>query len=290
MDPVNENPAASRSSDAESARKTAAFRNLHEAGCFVLPNPWDRGSAKFLESIGFKALATSSAALAFSLGRPDTPTSLDRDATLANVRDIVDATHLPVQADFQDGYGVTLEAIAASVQLCVETGVAGLSIEDATGHARQPLYSLPDALARLRAARSAIDATGQGVVLTARAECFLVGHPEPLKESIERLVAYADAGADCVFAPGLRSLDDIAKVVAAVAPKPLNVLTADPIGMSVRRLADVGVRRISVGSAFARTAWRSFIEAAREVSDLGTFSRLANAEPFETFDDLFGPR
>ncbi len=264
-----------------------AFRELHESGCFVIPNPWDIGSARYFASLGFRALASTSAGLAFSMGRPDTPTSLSRDLVLENIRQLVSATELPVNADFQAGYGDTPRAVAESVALCVDTGVAGLSIEDATGDDDDPLYELPEALDRLRAARSAIDASSRDVLLTGRAECFLVGHPSPLEESIKRLVAYAEAGADCLYAPGLRTPEQIRAVIAAVAPKPVNVLAIDPSWMTVDTLAELGARRISVGSALARIAWAGLMSAASEIATGGTFGCLSGAEPFGTFDDLF---
>lgn len=269
--------------------KIDAFRSLHEKGCFVLPNPWDAGSAHYLSTLAFSALATSSAGLGFTLARSDSPAALGLDATLRNVREIVDATDLPVNADFQAGYGATPDEVATSVTLCVETGVAGLSIEDATGDARQPLYELDVALERLGAAKRAIAASGRDVVLTARAECFLVDHPDPLAESIRRLEAYAESGADCLYAPGAHTPEQIEQIVAAVAPRPINVLVADPAWMTVRSLSDLGVRRISVGSALARAAWSGFIAASQEIVE-GGFTQLAKAEPFDTLNDLFSSR
>lgn len=266
----------------------AAFRTLHHS-CFVLPNPWDRGSAKFLAAAGFRALATTSAGLAFAMGRPDSPAALDRATVLTNIAEIVEATPLPVNADFQAGYGDTADEVAQSVRLCVETGVAGLSIEDATGDAHQPLFEFSEAVERVRAAREAIDHSGRDVMLTARAECFLVDHPTALEESLRRLRAYADAGADCLYAPGLRTDEQITAVVQAVHPRPVNVLAADPKRMTVASLAALGVRRVSVGSALARVAWRSFMNAAREIATAEHFGSLVQAEPFETFAELFDP-
>ena len=271
----------------EQRAKIETFRRLHET-CFVLPNPWDRGSARFLSTAGFEALATTSAGLAFALGRDDTPDALPLDTTLANVRDIVEATPLPVNADFQAGYGETEDEVAHSVTQCVHAGVAGLSIEDARPGGG--LFPRDEALARVRAARAAIDATGLPVVLTARAECFLVGHDDPLAESVARLTAYADAGADCLYAPGLKSETEIRTVVDAVAPKPVNVLAADPAQMTVASLAAMGVRRISVGSAMARVAWGAFMASARAIADTGSLQSLGEAEPFATFKGLFGDR
>ncbi len=264
-----------------------AFRDLHNSGCLVIPNPWDRGSAIALASIGFRALATSSAALSFASGRPDTPAALGLDTTLANIREIVRATDLPVSADFQAGYGRTPSDVEASVKRCLETGVAGLSIEDTAADADQPLHKAGDAIERVRAARSAIDASGSGAVLTARCEAFLVGCPKPMETVLSRLVAFAEAGADCLFAPGLRTPDQIAQVVRAVAPKPVNVLAADPAWMTVEVLADLGVRRISVGSALARVGWGAFLASAHDIAVGGSFHSLAKATPFADLDELF---
>lgn len=268
-------------------KKIEAYHQLHTSGCFVVPNPWDAGSARALASMGFRALATSSAGLAFTLGHPDTPTSLSLDTVLRNIRDVVNATELPVNADFQAGYGETADGVAQNVAACIATGVAGLSIEDASPDPDHPLYELPVALERLRAARAAIDASGRNVVLTARAECFLVGHPQPLEESLKRLVAYAQAGADCLYAPGLRTPEQIVQVVSAVAPKPVNVLIASGSWMTVQALAQLGVRRISVGSALSRVAWTGFLDAAAEIAHHGTFNSLGCATPFAVLNDLF---
>ena len=234
----------------------ADFRALHESGCFVLPNPWDVGSAVYLQHLGFKALATTSAGFAFTQGLPDSVSAVPRDMMLAHIREVVEATPLPVNADFQTGYADEPEGVAANVALCIATGVAGLSIEDATGDSAQPLYELDLAIERIRAARAAIDASGIPVVLTARCEAWLVGQPDPLRVSLERLTKFAEAGADCLYAPGVREPDEIAAIVKAVSPKPVNVLVSAPNpALSVSRLADLGVRRISVGSALARVAW-----------------------------------
>lgn len=264
--------------------RRAAFRRLHEGGCFVLPNPWDVGSARYLQHLGFPALATTSAGFAFSMGLPDG--SVPRDTVLRHVRDVVEATDVPVNADFQSGFGSDAAGVAESVRRCVETGVAGLSIEDATGDPGTPLHDLPVALERLEAARAAVDASGTGVVLTARAECFLVGHPDPLRESLRRLEAYAAAGADCLYAPGLRTREDVVAVVKAVAPRPVNVLVSAP-GFTVRELEDLGVRRVSVGGALARVAFGAFMRAAKEVAGQGTFRALGEAVPFAELDALF---
>jgi 2-methylisocitrate lyase-like PEP mutase family enzyme len=269
----------------------AAFRKLHESGCFVLPNPWDAGSAVCLAHLGFKALATTSAGFAFTCGLPDAVSAMTRDRTLAHVREIVSATSLPVNADFQAGFADEPEEVAENVRLCVATGIAGLSIEDATSDARSPVYAKDLAIARIRAARQAIDATRTGVVLTARCEAWLVGLPEPANVSIDRLVAFAEAGADCLFAPGVRDPRTIATLVQAVAPKPVNVLVSAPDpGLTVPALADLGVRRISVGSGLARVAWGAFLRAARSLADTGTFDDFAGAAPFAELNAIFGPR
>ena len=262
----------------------ANFRRLHEDGCFVMPNPWDVGSARMLQHLGFPALATTSAGLAFSLGLPDS--AVPRAAVLEHVAAIVRAVDVPVSADLESGFGVDAAGVAESVRLCVAAGVAGLSIEDATGDRSRPLHEREEAVARLRAARAAIDASGAGVMLTARAECHLVGHPDPLRESIRRLEAYAAAGADCLYAPGLRTGEEVAAVVKAVAPKPVNVLAGAP-GFSVTQLRDLGVRRISVGAALARTAWGAFLRAAEEIAGEGTFESLGGAASFARLNEFF---
>jgi 2-methylisocitrate lyase-like PEP mutase family enzyme len=269
----------------------AKFQRLHEAGCFVLPNPWDIGSAVYLEHLGFEALATTSSGFAFTRGLPDTVSAITVDSMLGHVREVVAATPLPVNADFQNGYGDEPEGVAANVALCVATGVAGLSIEDATGNSAQPLYDAGLAVERIRAARSAIDASGIPVILTGRCEAWLVGEPDPQRVSLDRMVAYADAGADCLYAPGVLEPDEIAAIVKAVAPKPVNVLMsrANP-ALSVARLTDLGVRRISVGSAMARVAWGAFIRAARDIAETGSFDAFAEAAPFSDLDGVFSKR
>jgi 2-methylisocitrate lyase-like PEP mutase family enzyme len=262
------------------------FRQLHDSGCFVIPNPWDVGSARYLETLGFKALASSSAGLAFSLGLSDE--ALTREMVLRHLQEVASAVNVPVNADFQAGYGAGSTDVFESVRLCVETGVAGLSIEDATNGLRgAPLFDLNEAVERLRAAKESIISSGRDVVLTARAECFLTGHPDPLRESIRRLTAYSEAGADVLFAPGLRNREEILAVVDAVSPKPLNVLISSNIGLSVADLAGLGVRRISVGSALARTAWTGFMRAANEMANGGTFGGLENLVPFKELNELF---
>jgi 2-methylisocitrate lyase-like PEP mutase family enzyme len=269
------------------AQRRSAFRKLHESGCFVIPNPWDIGSAKYLALQGFKALATTSAGFGFSKGLPDNVLSLPRELVLTHIAEIAHATDLPVNADFQSGYADTPEGVAESVRLCIATGVSGLSIEDATGDSNKPLYELPEALDRLKAAREAIDASGHDVLLTARAECFLVGHSDPLNESLKRLAAYAEAGADVLFAPGLRNADEVTAVVKAVHPKPVNMIVFQNIGLTVNDLAELGVRRISVGSALARAAWSGFISALEPLTKKGSFEGFGSLVPFATLNDAF---
>jgi 2-methylisocitrate lyase-like PEP mutase family enzyme len=267
----------------------ARFRRLHEQGCFVIPNPWDRGTAIALAAIGFPALATTSAGFAFSSGLPDTPDALSIGTVLGNIAEIVDAVDVPVNADFQAGYADDFQALAANVARCVDTGVAGLSVEDAIGNGANPLLPLPEAVERIRVARSAIDESGADVLLTARAECFLYDHPDPLAEAITRLRAFAEAGADVLYAPGVRARADIAALVDAVRPLPLNVLMSSDTGLTVSDLADLGVRRISVGSALSRVAWGGFLSAARQIADAGRFDGLAAAAPFGELNALFEP-
>jgi methylisocitrate lyase len=261
--------------------RRAEFRRLHESGCFVLPNPWDLGSARLLAQLGFPALATTSAGFAWSMGRPDNHVTLDE--ALAHLRAIVGAVELPVNADFEGGFAVEPAAVGANVLLATGTGVAGLSIEDSTGDPSRPLHDFELAVERVRAARSAIDVSGTGVVLTARSEGFIVGRPD-LSETIRRLTAYAEEGADCLYAPGLRTTSAIAAVVSAVAPLPVNVLIGAE-GAGVSELATLGVRRISVGGALARVAYGALLEAAREIAQRGTFTGLALGM---TFDELNG--
>lgn len=252
--------------------RRAEFRALHEKGCFVMPNPWDRGSAVYLAKLGFRALATSSAGFAFTRALPDSMTALTRDAVLQHVADIVASTELPVNADYQSGYAPDAAGLSESVRACIETGVAGLSIEDSTEDVQRPLYNLGDAVERVKAARRAIDASRANVLLTARAECFLVGHEKPLEESIRRLRAYADAGADVLYAPGARDLESMRAIVEAVAPKPVNMLIGFKTTLRAADLAAIGVRRISVGGALARSAWTAFDAAARKIFESGDFS------------------
>ena len=266
-------------------QRRAAFRALHASGCFVIPNPWDVGSARYLAHLGFKALASTSAGFAFSHGVPDT--RVGRDAVLAHLAALVEATELPVNADFENGFAHDPAGVADNVRLCAATGVAGLSIEDATGDASAPLYEEAHAAARIRAARDALDRHAPDAMLVARAECFLVGRPH-LPEVIARLRAYANAGADCLYAPGLRKREDIAAVVDAVAPMPFNLLVSSPIGMAVADIAALGVRRISLGGALARAAWGGFMRAATDIAQHGSFEALADAAPHAALQKTFG--
>ncbi len=255
--------------------QTDRFRQLHQSGCFVLPNPWDAGSARVLEQLGFQALATTSSGFAWTLGRSDHHVSLE-DA-LAYFRAIVRAVDVPVNADFEGGFAVEPDGVATNVTAATATGIAGISIEDSTEDAENPLFDFDLCVDRVKAARVAIDKSGTGVLLTARSEGFLVGRPD-LAETIRRLKAYAAAGADCLYAPGLRKMSDIKAVVEAVAPKPVNVLAGSDF-TTVAELTAAGVRRISVGGALARTAWTGFIAAAKEIAEKGTFSALGRAIP-----------
>jgi methylisocitrate lyase len=259
------------------------FHELHQRGCFVLPNPWDEGSARLLARCGFPALATTSSGHAWTRGRPDNGLALDD--VLAHFTRMVAAVEVPVNGDFEGGFAVDPEAVGVNVQRAIATGVAGVSIEDASGAAADPLFDFDRAVARVRAARGAIDRSGPPVVLTARSEGFIVGRPD-LDETVRRLVAFAGAGADCLYAPGLRTADQITAVVRAVAPRPVNVLVGGPFA-TVRELAALGVRRISVGGALARVAWTAAMAAAREVAEQGTFSRLGEALPHADVDGWF---
>lgn len=265
----------------------AEFRKLHESGCFAIPNPWDIGTARFLRSLGFKALATTSSGLAFSYGLPDAEWAIPRDLALKHIADIAANAGVPVNADFESGYAHDPAGVAANVALCVGTGVSGLSIEDQSGDKAHPLYDLPLAVERIKAARAAIDETGTGVMLTARSECYLVGHPDPLKEAVRRLTVFAEAGADVLFAPGVRTPEDIVTIVKAVAPKPVNVLMSADTGLSMSALADLGVRRVSVGSALARAAWGAFMRAAKLIAEEGSFAGLEGAAPFAELNSFF---
>ncbi len=261
------------------------YRELHKSGCFVLPNPWDIGSAVYLQKIGFKALATTSAGFAFSRALPDSVKAIPVELMLDHVRAIASATSVPVNADFQNCYADSPEGVAHNVTRCVETGVAGLSIEDATGSTKSPLYDEQLAVERVRAARAAIDATGVGVVLTARCEAALVQYPNALRVAIDRLVTFAEAGADCLYAPGFYEPAEISAIVKAVAGRPVNVL-ARP-GLTVSQLTDLGVRRISVGSSLARVAWGAFMKSAEEIAREGSFASFAEGAPHRELNELF---
>jgi 2-methylisocitrate lyase-like PEP mutase family enzyme len=265
------------------AERCAAFRRLHEAGCFVIPNPWDVGSARVLAQLGFRALATTSSGFAWTLGRRDNNVTLHD--VLAHLRAVAAAVDVPVNADFEGGFASEPAQVGANVTAAAATGVAGLSIEDSTGDASDPLFEFSLAVERISAGREAIDATGTGIILTGRSEGFIVGRPD-LAETIRRLTAYAEAGADCLYAPGIRATSDIVAVVGAVAPKPVNVLVGSDF-TTVEELASLGVRRISVGSALARTAWNGFLEAAREIAERGAFTGLSRATPFADINGLF---
>lgn len=264
----------------------ARFRALHDSGCFVLPNPWDVGTAIYLEHLGFNSLATTSAGFAFSRGKRDG--DIPRDAMLAHIREIVEATALPVNADFLNGFADKPEEVAANVKLCVDMGVAGFSIEDNSQDPAAPLYEKHLAVERIRTARSAIDDSETGVVLTGRCEAWLVHDPNPLRTALDRLAAYAEAGADCLYAPGVSTPDEIAQIVKTVAPKPVNVLVSGfNHQLSVSQLGDLGVRRISVGSGLALAAWGAFLRAAQAIRTNGTFNLLANNAPSADLNELF---
>jgi len=264
------------------------FRALHESGCFVLPNPWDAGTSVYLERLGFEALATTSAGFAFSRGLPDTASAIDRYDMIGHIREVVRATPLPVNADFQNGFADEPQGVADNVGLCIATGVAGLSIEDASETVAGGLYEFSLAVERIKAARAAIDTSGVPVVLTARCEVYLVGADDPLRVALDRLVAFAEAGADCLYAPGVSDPDQIAEIVKAVSPKPINVLVSRPNpALSVSRLADLGARRISVGSALSLVAWGSFMRAAKMIKDTGSFDGFSGAATYAELNDLF---
>jgi methylisocitrate lyase len=257
--------------------RVAAFQRMHSSGCFVMPNPWDVGSARALEQLGFKALATTSAGFAWTLGRADN--GVTRDEMLTLLRDVVASVSVPVNADFEGGFAVDPEHVAANVTLAAATGIAGLSIEDSSGDATSPLYDFGLSVQRVRAARQAIDKSGTGIVLTGRSEGFVVGRPD-IDETIRRLSAYSEAGADCLYAPRIDAVEHVVAIVAAVAPKPVNLLINAPF-MTVAEARDLGVRRISVGGTLARTAWAGFLQSAAEIADAGTFScfeRLPNVD------------
>jgi len=259
------------------------FRQLHESGCFVLPNPWDVGSARLLVHLGSRALATTSSGFAWTIGRRDNHVTLDE--ALAHFRAIATAVDVPVNADFEGGFAIEPDDVATNVSAAVATGVAGLSIEDSTGDHDNPLFDFELAVRRIQAARAAIDRSGTGVLLTARSEGFIAGRPD-LGETIRRLIAFAAAGADCLYAPGLRAMSDIKAVVDAVAPKPVNVLVSTGF-TTVAEMTAAGVRRISVGGALARTAWTGFLAAAKEIAEQGTFTALSRAIPGVEMNGFF---
>jgi len=266
------------------ADKRRAFQQLHAAGCFVIPNPWDIGSARFLQGLGFKALATTSSGFAWSQGRPDG--GITRDSALAHLEEIVAATDLPVNADFENGFALDAADVAESVRLAIATGVAGLSIEDSTGDAAKPLYEVGAAVERIRSARRAIDKAGGDTLLVGRAECFLHGRPD-LEETIGRLKAYAQAGADCLYAPGIRTREQIVAVVAGVAPQPLNLLVGSASNLTLQEIAALGVRRVSVGGALARSAWGGFMQAAKLIAEQGKFDGFASAASGNELNSFF---
>jgi 2-methylisocitrate lyase-like PEP mutase family enzyme len=265
------------------AERRTTFKQLHEKGCFALPNPWDIGSAKYLEHLGFKAVATTSAGFAFSRGLSDG--AVKRDDMLAHIRELVEAVDIPVNADFENGYADDPNWCAENARLCAETGVAGLSIEDAADRKESPLYDVDLAVERIHAVREALH--GTGVLVVGRAEGFLVGR-ENIDQVIKRLVAYSQAGADCLYAPGFKERDQIKAIVECVAPKPSNILIGGAIGLTMRDAASLGARRVSVGGAFARAAWGGFIRSAKELMEQGTFDKLANAASYDELQELFG--
>jgi 2-methylisocitrate lyase-like PEP mutase family enzyme len=266
------------------ADKRRTFLQMHQSGCFVIPNPWDVGSALFLQSLGFKALATTSSGFAWSRGYPDN--GISREMALEHLHEMMAATDLPINADFESGFASDATGVAESVRLAVETGVAGLSIEDSTGNAAQPLFELGVAVERIKAARKSIDKAGGDVLLVGRAECFFVGRPD-LDEAIARLKAYSDAGADCLYAPGIRTREHISAVVAAVAPKPFNLLVGSASDMTMHDISSLGVRRVSVGGALARSAWGGFMRAAKLLVADGKFDGLKDAAPGQELNNIF---
>jgi 2-methylisocitrate lyase-like PEP mutase family enzyme len=268
------------------ADKRRAFHKLHETGCFVIPNPWDVGSARYLQGLKFKALATTSSGFAWSHGHRDG--AMSRDRVLDHLTQMVEATDLPINADFENGFAPDAAGVGESVRLAVATGVAGLSIEDSTGDASRPLYDNHTAVDRIRAARKAIDKAGGGTILVARAECFLHGKPD-IEFAIQRLKAYAEAGADCLYAPGIRSPEHISAVVAAVAPKPVNLLMGWPGDLDLQQIAALGVRRVSVGGALAGSAWGGFMRAAKLIAEQGKFDGFATAASHSEVDAFFRP-
>ena len=266
------------------ADKRRAFHKLHETGCFVIPNPWDVGSARYLQGLGFKALATTSSGFAWSHGHRDG--GMSRDRVIDHLTEMAEATDLPINADFENGFAPDAAGVAESVRLAAQSGVAGLSIEDSTGRSSNPLFEMDVAIDRIRAARKAIDKAGGDTLLVARAECFLVGEPD-IESTIGRLKAYANAGADCLYAPGIRTADHIRAVVASVAPKPVNLLMAWPGDLTLKQIAELGVRRVSVGGALARCAWGGFMRAAKLIAEQGQFDGFALAASGQELDEFF---
>lgn len=281
---MNTNPSASATTAASTAHKRQAFAALHQSGCFVIPNPWDAGSARYLQSLGFKALATTSSGFAWSRARADN--AITRDMALEHLHEMVAAVDVPINADFESGFAMDASGVGESVRLAAQTGIAGLSIEDSTGDASRPLFTLDEAVERMRAARSAIDKSGGDALLVGRAECFLVGRPD-MAETIARLQAYANAGADCLYAPGLSTRKQISALVQAVAPKPFNLLVGSTSALTVADIAALGVRRISVGGAMARAAWGGFMRSAQMLAEHGKFDGFADAAPGKALNLLF---
>jgi 2-methylisocitrate lyase-like PEP mutase family enzyme len=266
------------------ADKRSAFRQLHVSGCFAIPNPWDVGSARYLQGLGFKALATTSSGFAWSRGEPDGATS--RDSALAHLAELVAATDVPLNADFEEGFATYAAGVAESVRLAIDTGIAGVSIEDGTGDPANPLFDIETAVARMRAARRAVDKMGGDVLLVGRAECFFLGRPD-IDETVARLKAYANSGADCLYAPGIKTREHIAAVVAAVAPKPVNLLIGSTSEFTLQDVAALGVRRLSVGGGLARVVWGAFSKAARMIAEAGNFDGFADAAPAAELNDFF---
>lgn len=266
------------------SEKRAAFHALHKSGCFVIPNPWDIGSARWLQGMGFKALASTSSGFAWANGFADN--QVTREMVLSHLSELVAATDVPINADFEGGFAHDPAGVAASVKLAAEAGVAGLSIEDSTGDKDKPLYDIDIAVARMKAARKAIDETGGGTLLVGRAENFFVGVPD-LDDTIARLRAYASAGADCLYSPGVKTPDQIAAVVKAVAPKPFNLLIGNAIGITVKQAEALGVRRISVGGALARSAWGGFTRMVKKIAEEGRFDGFTEATPGAELNAFF---
>lgn len=266
------------------ADKRRTFRQLHESGCFVIPNPWDIGTTRYLQSLGFKALATTSAGFAFTRGKPDG--GVPRDEMLGHIAELSAAADVPMNADFEGGFADAPEGVAESVRLCCGTGVSGLSIEDSADDAANPLYDFDLALARVKAARAAIDKAGGDVVFTARTEGFIRGRPD-MDETLRRLKAFSDAGADCLYAPGLKTREQISTVIEAVAPKPVNVLIGWDTDLTVKDLAELGARRISVGGGLARATWGAFMSAAKLIAESGRFKGFAGTPTNPELNKLF---